>query len=50
MSLFVSMRFRFELDINANFTMQNGEWVFISESFLLSPYLTPKDLNLFICN
>ena len=43
MPLFVSMYFRFKLDINANSTMQNGEWVFISVFFLLSTYLTPKE-------
>ena len=47
MPLFVSMHFRYKLDINANFTMQNGEWVFISAFFLLLPHLTPKDLSLF---
>ena len=39
------MHFRFKLDINANFTYQNGEWVFISAFFLLSPHLTPNDLK-----
>ena len=43
MPLFVSMYFRFKLDINANSTMQNWEWVFISVFFLLSTYLTPKE-------
>ena len=47
MSLFVGMHFRFKLDINANFTMQNGE--LSVRFFLLSPHLTPKDLRLFIC-
>ena len=49
MSLFVSMHFRFKLDVNANFTMQYGKRVFDSETFLLSPPLTPKDLSLLIC-
>ena len=44
--VFVSMHFRFKLDINANFKMQYGEWMFIS---LLSTHLTPKDFSLFIC-
>ena len=49
MSRFVSMHFRLKLDIKANFSVQNGEWVFISAFFLLSPHLTTKDLSLFIC-
>ena len=28
--------------------MQNGQWVFISAFFQLSPYLTPKDLSISI--
>ena len=49
MPLFASMHFKFKLDINANFTMQNGEWVLSSGFFLLSTDLTSKDLSLFIC-
>ena len=41
------MHFRFKLD-NANVTMQNGEWMFLSAFFWLSTYLTPKDFSLFI--
>ena len=48
MPLFVSMHFRFELDINMNFTMQNRECVFISEFFLLLTHLTPKHFSPFI--
>ena len=33
------------VDKNANFTMQNDEWVFISAFFLLSLHLTPKNLR-----
>ena len=33
MPQFVSLYFRFKLDINANFTMQNGEWMFIRAFF-----------------
>ena len=29
MPLFVSMHFGFKLDINANFTKENGDWMFI---------------------
>ena len=44
----VSMHFRY---VNANFTIQNNEWVFFSMFFQLSPYLAPKDLfSLFICS
>ena len=42
------MHFRFKLDVNTNFTMQNGEWVLISV-FFLSPHLVPKDLSLLKC-
>ena len=42
--------FRVKLDINANFTMQNDDWVFICAIFQLSPHLTPKDLSLIICS
>ena len=38
----------FKLDINANFTKQNGEWVFISVFFLLSTHLTPKERYVFL--
>ena len=48
MTLFVSMHFKFKLDKNVNFAMQNSEWVFVSAFFLLLPHLTPKDLSLFI--
>ena len=43
------MHFRFKQDKNANFTYQNGEWVFISAFFLLSSHLTPNNLSPFIC-
>ena len=33
MPQFVSLYFRFKLDINANLTMQNGEWMFIRAFF-----------------
>ena len=50
MPLFVSMYFKFKLDTNANFTMQNGEWVLLSMCFfLLSTHLTPKERYVFIC-
>ena len=49
-TLFVSMHFRFKLDINANFPMQNDDWVFICAIFQLSSHLTPKDLSLIICS
>ena len=42
--------FRVKLDINANFAMQNDDWVFICAIFQLSPHLTPKDLSLIICS
>ena len=42
MPLFVSMHFRFKLDINANFTAQHGEWVFIIVLFLLFLFNTQK--------
>ena len=50
MSLFVSIHFQFKLDMNVNFTMQNGEWVFISEFFLLLPasFDTQRFKSLFI--
>ena len=50
MSLFVSMHFKFKLDLNANFTIQNDDWVFISVFFQLSSRLTPEDLRLFVCS
>ena len=42
MSLFVSMHFRFKGDINANFTMQNGERVFISAFFFITSFDTER--------
>ena len=49
MPLFVSMHFRFKLDIDGNFTMQNGEWVFIKAFFQLSRSLVlTQRLSLFI--
>ena len=44
MPLLVSMHFRFILDINVNFTMQNCEPL---RCLSVTP-LTPKDLSLFI--
>ena len=35
------------VDMNANFTMQNGEWVVISAFFLLLPHLIHKDKTAF---
>ena len=50
MSLFVSIHFQSKLDMNVNFTMQNGEWVFISAFFLLLPasFDTQRFKSLFI--
>ena len=42
------IHFQFKLDINANFTYQNGEWVLISPFLLLSTHLTPNNLSLII--
>ena len=51
MSLFVSMYFRFKLDIKENFTKQNGEWVFISVFFsVINSFDTQREKSFsFIC-
>ena len=36
------MYFRFKLDINANFTMQNGEWMFITVFSVIHSFDTQR--------